>query len=326
MYKELRIIPPEKSAFQIPTSDSFIPLHTLAILSGRRGGGKSCAAANICRMAMERGYYDRVFLVTPTYQSNKSLWDTVPVKAEDALEPTRGCLKDILQRIEEEKKAYDHHLFLKEKYKEFLKLLRVETMGMGSKVAQQVLAYDKLGFFETAPEWRYKDDSHPPRLALILDDCLGSPVFLPSAGLTSFCVSHRHHSGIGCSVFMLVQSYCAKESINRAIRENTCILMLFKCVQEAQLQKVYEECDIPISYPDFIKMATDVFKTPYNFLTIDFQCKTKEMRFRRNFNEFIPYREQALVAKKSMTLSKRDDQDLETKNDRASTPKKCIVK
>tara|TARA_R110002073_G_scaffold22600_3_gene78099 strand:+ start:884 stop:1858 length:975 start_codon:yes stop_codon:yes gene_type:complete len=321
MYKALKIIPPEKGAFQIPTDKDFIPLHTLAILSGRRGGGKSCCAANLCRMAMERGYYDRVFLVTPTYASNEALWDTVPVKADDALEPTRGCLKEILKRIETEKQEYDQYLERAAKYKEFLQLLSVDTMGMSSKVAKRVLAYDKLGFFEKAPpEWRY-DPSRPPRLALILDDCLGSPVFLPSAGLTSFCVSHRHHSGIGCSVYMLVQSYCAKESINRAIRENTCVLFLFKCVQEAQLLKIYEECDIPISYPDFIQMASDVFKTPFNFLTIDFQAKDKSMLFRRNFNEFLPYTEMSLVSKKSMTLDNSDG-SCETQDTRTSRSKK----
>tara|TARA_R110002072_G_scaffold62530_6_gene156352 strand:+ start:248 stop:1225 length:978 start_codon:yes stop_codon:yes gene_type:complete len=319
MYNALKIQPPKKSAFQIGTSPEFIQLHTLAVLSGRRGGGKSCAVANICRMCMERGYYDRVFLVTPTYKSNQVLWDTVPIKSSDALEPTKSCLKEILSRIETEKQEYDQYLERASKYKEFQKLLTVETMGMSSKVAKQVLAYDKMGFFEKSPpEWRY-DPSRPPRLALILDDCLGSPVFLPSAGLTSFCVSHRHHSGIGCSVFMLVQSYCAKESINRAIRENTCILMLFKCVQEAQLQKIYEECDIPISYSDFIKMATDVFKTPFNFLTIDFQAKDKSMLFRRNFNEFLPYKEQSLVAKKSMSLDKKDDQNRQIENHNASS-------
>jgi hypothetical protein len=256
-------------------------------------------------MAKQKGYFDRVFLVTPTYASNKTLWDTVPVLEEDALEPTRSCLKEVLKRIDTEKKEYDEYLERANKYAEFQALLSVETMGMTSEVAKRVLAYDKLGFFEQAPpKWRYGDGSHPPRLALILDDCLGTPVFLPSAGLTSFCVSHRHHSGIGCSVFMLTQSYCAKESVNRAIRENTCVLMLFKCVQEAQLQKIYEECDIPISYPAFIEMATDVFKQPYSFLTIDFQCKEKRMRFRRNFNEFLPYTEETLVTKKSMTLSK----------------------
>ena len=40
---------PKKSAFEIPTDESFPKLHTLCIASGKRGGGKSVAIANFIK-------------------------------------------------------------------------------------------------------------------------------------------------------------------------------------------------------------------------------------------------------------------------------------
>ena len=55
---------PEKSAFTIETEPDFPKLHTLAIASGKRGGGKSVAIANFIKTCKDKGYYDRVWLIT----------------------------------------------------------------------------------------------------------------------------------------------------------------------------------------------------------------------------------------------------------------------
>jgi hypothetical protein len=40
--------------------------------------------------------------------------------------------------------------------------------------------------------------------------------------------------GLGISIFMLVQSYCANGGVARAIRENTTHLLLFKINDESK--------------------------------------------------------------------------------------------
>ena len=65
---------PEKSAFTIETHEAFPKLHTLCIASGKRGGGKSVAIANFIKECKNYNYYDRVWLITPTYYSNKAIW------------------------------------------------------------------------------------------------------------------------------------------------------------------------------------------------------------------------------------------------------------
>ena len=74
---------PKKSAFTIETDLDFPKLHTLCIASGKRGGGKSVAIANLVKKAKEKGYYDRVYLITPTYNSNKQIWDIADIAEED---------------------------------------------------------------------------------------------------------------------------------------------------------------------------------------------------------------------------------------------------
>tara|TARA_R110002072_G_scaffold2939_1_gene22537 strand:+ start:7068 stop:7961 length:894 start_codon:yes stop_codon:yes gene_type:complete len=287
--------PPEKKAFTIETDDDFIKLHTLTIASGKRGGGKSVAVANLIRMAKERDYFDKVFLITPTYGSNREIWNLAGIQSDDVFEPHRHVLRDIRKFIQDDKDEWDEFLSKKEKYKGYQKVVNSRNVNLDNKgLLKQLLLYEELGFFSHPPTWKYRNEV-PPRLALILDDCMGTELLLPSAGLTKFVIAHRHHSEIGISVFMLVQSYCARESLTRAIREQTTNLMLFKVVQEQQLKKVYEESDLPISYKDFIKMATEVHKEPYCFLLMDFAPKDPSKRFRNCFNQYLPYKEVALT-------------------------------
>jgi hypothetical protein len=88
-----------------------------------------------------------------------------------------------------------------------------------------------------------------------------------TAGLTNFCVKHRHlGKGLGVSVFMLVQSYCALGGVPRPIRENTTHLLLFKINDYKQIQKVKEESDLPITDEEWEAMCEKAHSIPYNFL------------------------------------------------------------
>eukprot|EP00965_Chrysotila_dentata_P016292 538801-Pleurochrysis_carterae.AAC.1 len=74
---------PDKQAFSIETDPSDIRLHGLILLSGKRGGGKTIATSNLLRHYKDSGYFDRVFVITPTYGSNKQIWDIARIEEED---------------------------------------------------------------------------------------------------------------------------------------------------------------------------------------------------------------------------------------------------
>ena len=262
---------PDKNAFVIETEPDFPRLHQLCIASGKRGGGKSVAIANFIKTCKEKAYYDRVWLITPTYWSNKPIWDIAEIAEEDIYEPSVTVLKDIINLVESERAEWDQFLQMKDMYKKFQKDIKKPINRLDPDL---LLEYQDLDFFEGPPVWKYKNEV-PPRLGLIIDDALGTPLLSkPSAGLVNLAIKHRHIGrGLGVSIFMLVQSYCAQGGINRAIRENTTMLLLFKVNQACQIKKLYEEADVDMSEQQFIALCKEVHQIDYNFLLMDFAPK-----------------------------------------------------
>jgi hypothetical protein len=135
--------------------------------------------------------------------------------------------------------------------------------------SKRLLMYYNLGFLEpdmAEPEWKYRVE-HPPRIAVVIDDAMGTDLLAKrSSGLINFCIKHRHIAdGLGCSVFMLVQSYKAQGGVNRAIRENTTHLLLFKVNDFNQIKAIKEESDLPISDEEFEDMCSYAHAKPFNF-------------------------------------------------------------
>ena len=119
---KIDIIPPAKSAFMIETAPDFFKLHTLCIASGTRGQGKTTGIVNLVREAYNRKYYDRVIVITPTYHSNKQLWDILPegsLREDDIFEPDVLCLKHTKDIINAERQEWDLFLQQKEIYNKF---------------------------------------------------------------------------------------------------------------------------------------------------------------------------------------------------------------
>lgn len=276
---------PNKGAFTIETEPDFPKLHTLCCVSGRRGGGKGVATSNFIKRCKDKNYFQRVYLISPTYESNKSIWDICDIDPSDVYEPTVDCLKTIKGLVEAEKEEWDSYIAKKEAYKRYQKDMKRRVLAVDP---DDLMMYNDFGFFESPPEWKYPLEV-PPRLALIIDDAMGTDLYnKPSAGLTNFCIKHRHiGQGLGISVFMLVQSYCAIGSVPRPVRENTTLLLLFKINDENQIKKVKEEADLPITDEEWDTMTQQVFSEDYNFLLCDFAAKCPTKMFRSGWDNYI---------------------------------------
>jgi len=279
---------PKKSAFTIDTDLDFPKLHTLCIASGKRGGGKSVAIANLVKKAKEKGYYDRVYLITPTYASNKQIWDIADIEEDDVYEPDMNVLKTIIKNVETEKAEWEQFILRKKlhaKFKNDMKDKPFDKIG-----SQNLVDYLDNGFFEPTfnDKWKYSVEQ-PPRLAVIIDDSLGTDLMARrTAGLTNLCIRHRHIAdGLGLSIFMLVQSYCALGGVARAIRENCTHLLLFRINDEKQIAKVREETDLPCSEEEWLAMCKYAHDIPFNFLMLDFVPKTECRRYRSGFDNYI---------------------------------------
>ncbi len=293
MSAKIEIIPPKKSAFQIETAPDFFKLHTLAIASGTRGQGKTTAVVNLVKEAYNRKYFDRVIVITPTYHSNKELWDILPEGAlseDDIFEPDVLCLKHTKDIISAERAEWDLFLQQKECYAKFHNDMKHKSLK--NIKADELMAYYEMGLLDDPgmekPEWKYRAEV-PPRIAVIIDDSVGTDLMNKrTAGLTKFIIAHRHWGkGLGCSVFMLVQSYACHEGVPRAIRENTCLLMLWKVKDKNQRAKIIEEAGLDVTDEQFFGMLDHCISEPYGFMTIGFQAKDPDKHFRKCFKTFL---------------------------------------
>ena len=175
---KIDIVPPKKSAFQIETAPDFFKLHTLCIASGTRGQGKTTAIVNLVREAYNRGYYDRVLVITPTYHSNKELWNILPegsLSEDDIFEPAVMCSKHVKEIINAERGEWDLFLQQKELYEKFhrdMKHKQIKNIN-----SEQLMAYLEIGLLDDPnmekPVWKYRAEV-PPRIAVIIDDSVGT--------------------------------------------------------------------------------------------------------------------------------------------------------
>lgn len=288
--KTIDIQMPKTNPYVFDTDDDFIKLPALLCVNGKRHSGKTLSVVNYVREMKNKHYCDRCLVITPTYASNKNTWDIAGIEEEDVYEPTKNVLKDIKKFIQDEKDEWDQFLEMKEKYRDYQKMVKKQNLNVEDEnLIKELLNYEELGFFDEPPTWKYRKEV-PPRLALVIDDSMGTDIMLPSAGLTKFVIAHRHWGeGLGITVFMLVQSYTAGagQGLSRPIREQTTQLWLFKIAQENQLKKVYEESDLEIDYEKYLELCNYVHSVPYNFLMIDFNAKDPEKKYRNGFKEFI---------------------------------------
>eukprot|EP00965_Chrysotila_dentata_P077280 2551803-Pleurochrysis_carterae.AAC.1 len=213
---------PKKRAFSIQTRTGDLPLHMLCVMSGRRGGGKSVAAVNLLRDYKEKGYHDCLLLITPTFSSDCEIWDIAGIQEEQVYEPVTGVIRRITEFVENERSEWDEYCGRRKQWRNVHKKLRKGSDGFISD-AELLEAHSNGLLNSQPPKWKLKHE-RPARIACVLDDDLSTPLMCkPSEGLVNLCIKHRHigGSGMGLSLFLIVQSYSCQGGLNRCIRENT---------------------------------------------------------------------------------------------------------
>ena len=186
-----------------------------------------------------------------------------------------------------EREEWDLYLKMKNLFNEFHNDMKHKAIK--NIRSEQLMEYYEMGLLDEPnlekPKWKYRQEV-PPRLAVIIDDSVGTDLMNKrSAGLTKFIIAHRHWGkGLGRSVYMLVQSYCCHEGVARAIRENTCLLLLWKVKDKNQRAKIIDEAGLDVTEEQFYGMLDHCICEPFGFLCVDFQSKTPEQTFRKCFN------------------------------------------
>mmetsp|Transcript_38813 Transcript_38813/g.53919 ORF Transcript_38813/g.53919 Transcript_38813/m.53919 type:complete len:255 (+) Transcript_38813:60-824(+) len=188
--KNYNILPPKKQAFMIETPPDQIKLHSLAVVIGKRGGGKSVAISNLLEsMKFDDKVIDRIFIISPTYNSNKEIWAPLHINVKKDLyeEPDAEALQSIQQAVTQEQHDWDNFKEEVKLYEQFRKDIK-DTNKSVFEIADKVLLFaDEKNWFDKTnrPKWKYDNGEKPARMALVVDDSLGTKLFNPKSGFTN---------------------------------------------------------------------------------------------------------------------------------------------
>ena len=267
----------------------------LQMIVGQRTSGKSYLSSKILAQAKKDKTFDRIYIVTPSFNSNKSYFGKY-IDKDDIYEPTKDSIAKVIEQVESDRDAWELYLQKEKDYKKFKLEIHDNKIHISD---EEIITYMNHGFFDKQkPTWKYKT-IEPPKSLLILDDVLGSNAILQSSGLTRIATLNRHiaplqenhsnRSACGLAVMILTQSYKMQSGISRVLRENVSLLTLFKNKQEKQLEAIKEELANVVDIECFDEAYETATSEKHGSLTIDFTPKTPCKTFRKNLNEFLVF-------------------------------------
>ena len=280
----------DSSAFKILTPDHMYKLHSITVVIGKRGSGKSVFVSNALRMFKEAKCLDRILIISPTFGSNKQILNNLDIDLDDDVfeDPDDPTLPErIISIVETEAKAYEDYHEKMKKYKALQKAFKE------SKLANDELLLEFFwnGKFEK-PEHRY--NGKKPVLALFVDDSQSTRLF-SNRKFLNLITRHRHvgqlkeGGALGISIFIAVQNYKSTNGgLPRTIRNNSTHLAIFRTKDQHELKQICDECSGEVSEDTFYKVYEFATQEPHSFLFIDLHKKDNHpSMFRKRLDEFI---------------------------------------
>ena len=280
---------------EYPTPKTSFRQPCLQMVVGVRNTGKSYLTSKILAQAKKDRTFDRVYIITPSFNSNKSYFGKY-IDEEDVFDPTKDSINQVIEKVEQDRDEWEKYLADKAMYKQYIRDSKKQVHKIDS---DNLISYYELGYFDgNRPTWKYNKEE-PPKSLLILDDCLGSPAILQSSGLTKVATLNRHiaalkephsnRSACGLAVIILTQTYRMNNGIGRCLRENLSLLTLFKNKQDKQIEAIREELANVVDLDLFNEAYEYATRDKYGNLTVDFRPRCNTMTFRRNLNELIKF-------------------------------------
>ena len=286
--KGMEIVPPQNESGQYETEPNLPKIHQVCIAVGKRASGKTTAVVNL----IEKLKFDYVIAVSPTLNSNKEIMSRL--KVEHIFEDTDDtAIVDNIKNIIS-KEAVDLETYLEDikKYNKLMKDIKSGKYMDSDDLLLQFFNSDENLFLKPTHRW----DGRKPKIAVLIDDCLGSMLYAKPRKLNNLATLSRHTGqlkeggSIGCSLFFLVQSFKAQAGgLSKVIRNQATSLILFKTKDANELEDVAESVAGEIDSETFYKIYEKAIGDGYNyeFLFIDFHPKPSHSMFRQRLDTFI---------------------------------------
>jgi hypothetical protein len=257
------------------SSPELFKLHTLCAFIGMRGSGKTHAMVNLARRMLDDGSFTRIYIMSPTYESNP-IFHVLNADKEDIYETMTSALIDIEKILDSTKKDSDEYDDYEIYMKAYLKWKRKSPLTNDERVMLENNDYEK------PPE------IPRPSPLLIIDDMSHSDIYSTSRQnpFINLCLRHRHiNHGKGITIFLACQTF--KSGIPLALRQNMQQYFIWPTKDKSQLDSIYHEVANLIDEESFIELYEKATKLPHAFLTIDNNPSHPSLQFRRNFDTFL---------------------------------------
>ena len=297
MKNYLDIQVPRGSAFKIQTEKSFVKLHQLLCVVGKRGSGKTVFIVNFLRMMKEQGCLDKLILITPTYESNKSNFKGLPVDESNIIDPNDPtAVQQVRDIVDIERDLLDQYYAKLDRYNELMKEIK------SRKPIEEIDEYLLEEFGEEMQKPKHYLDGRKPVICCFIDDSLGTKIYGNKSGLSNLVILHRHlgvskalGSALGITMIFATQSYKSNVyGISPTIRNNCTSLAVFQTKSEKELLGIAEEVAGFCTKEEFLDVYNKAMtecdngcKAEHNVLFIDTSPYDGNSHFRKNMNCMI---------------------------------------
>jgi len=279
------------NTFSIETDADQIKLHTIVLAVAKKGFGKSYFLSNLLGWLK----FDRIIVISPTFESNQSQFKHLNIQAEDIFDPDDPDVikktTDIVNKERDDLVEYRRKLQI---FKELKKLY-----GNPNNLDEDYSLFDEyidpLTHKRKPPEHKY--NGKQAKIGCMIDDAMSTAIFRNKAFI-NLALKHRHvgampgdEASLGLSLFIAVQSYTSQGSgIPRSIRNTINCLALWRSKNIEELNHISEELAGSVSPEKFMKIDDFVMAddNPHTMLFVDLHKKPNHPSgFRKNYTQFI---------------------------------------
>tara|TARA_R110002096_G_scaffold675_1_gene3956 strand:- start:800 stop:1741 length:942 start_codon:yes stop_codon:yes gene_type:complete len=278
-----------------PTSLYMFNHPQLHLITAPRGTGKTHLMSKIVLAGINEKLYDRIFLISPTAQSNLKQLQDLNIQEEDIFLPDVDAIQNVMDEVEAERDEYQKYLDEMKIYQDIINNNTNNFTDEEFELIEDFIIEDKL----TAPKYK-RPNPRRPQCIVILDDILSTPVMSQGSSFNRLMTINRHIAPMrdggacGLGLIILAQTYSTTNGhgLSRGLRENLTELTIFQNKQDKMLDKMISEFGGAISEEQFRQAYDIAIREPFDNLTISFgrlACET--LRFRKDLNNFIIFPE-----------------------------------
>ena len=263
---------------EVPPGMPSLPM--LCLIQGSSSTGKTTALLEMVTIYNRSKSIDFMTLFSPTYQMDpkqRALGDT-PGKSYsfEAIEQysdlaLKACIGEIKARVEKHKAWLKYNAA----YQKFIQC-RSEEDIIKRLTAQELMLLEMNDFEPMQPVCEH---GKFPQSMLIFDDLAADQRLFTANGkgeLGSFLILARHW---GCSIVILSQT---RTALNKQLRANLNVLILFRCRAKSIQQAVAEEFASYVDEETFCRMWDQATTEPNDFFMCD--LRNRQCMFRKNFD------------------------------------------